>query len=775
MTASEFLRLPGGRWSIWRGMVLRGAGFPVRQVEAISDPQLALAADQCIKAKADQAQGDGAAEYEAEFAAALTRVADAVQSVATDPRLREAVTWQNPHFLDTCLDRGGAEPGGRDSAVRRREMAIANYLQRYTTKNDSIGFFGPVGWAEWDATAPRPSLLVGPSLLSRRSVSFEVWAIDAVGAALARRPELRHGVPPRRVPAHRLHDDHVVLASGERVPLSADTAAVLQRCDGVRTVREIAEDLAIDEEELLVLLDELCDRDLLRLDFEGPVEARAEQRLRARLARVPEPQARQRALDDLDRLIRAKNDVAATAGDPARLRGALEKLHVEFQQLTGNSAVRSHGKTYGARTTVYEDTVRDGTVTLSGDMLDELGEPLSLVLDSVRWLAARIARNYLSRLDALYDRACLLLGTAEVPLARLLALATREFYLDRDLPPLVQNAVEELQRRWAGILAIPDGVQRYRVEPAEIADQVRTEFAASAPPWARGQQHSPDVLLGAESIDAIGRGDYQFVLGELHMTHNTVEIQTFADQHPDPDRLLAMTHAAVGDERMVLIVPRAWDDLTRTIMPASLMSPRYRYWSRGADDVSHVPGDVIPLGALTVARVDETLMVRSDVDDRRYPLSEVLGDYLSMVSVNAFRMLPKQPHRSRVSIGRLVVARESWRLSPSECGWAYAAVRGELNEQLRYLQMREWVARNNLPRRAFYSVSIETKPAYVDFTSLPLINSLASTIRRMAKDGSDGDITFTEMLPAPQECWLSDGDGERYTSELRMVVTERAC
>ncbi|MFI7134849.1 lantibiotic dehydratase [Nonomuraea sp. NPDC050153] len=775
MTASDFFPLPGGDWSVWRGMLLRGAGFPVRQVEAISDPLLASAADQCIKAKADQAQCDDVAGYEAEFAVALTRIADAVQSVATDPRLREAVVWQNPHFLDTCLDWGGAKHGGRDSAVRRREMAIANYLQRYTTKNDSIGFFGPVGWAEWDASATRPSMLVGSSLLSRRSVSFEVWGIDAVGAALAGRPELRHGVPPRRVPAHRFHDDHVVLASGERVPLSADTAAILQRCDGVRTVREIAEELAVDEEQLLVLLDELCDRDLLRLDFEGPVEARSEQRLRARLARVPEPEARQRALDDLDRLIRAKDDVAAAAGDPTRLRGALEKLHVEFQQLTGSSAVRSHGKTYGARTTVYEDTVRNIAVTLSGDMLNELGEPLSLVLDSVRWLASRIARGYLSRLDALYDRACLMLGTAEVPLARLLALATRDFYLDRDLPPLVRDAVEELQRRWAGILAIPDGVQRYRVEPAEIVDQVRAEFATSAPPWARGLHHSPDVLLGAESIDAISRGDYQFVLGELHMTHNTVEIQTFADQHPDPDRLLAMTHAAVGEERMVLIVPRAWEDLTRTILPASLMSPHYRYWTRSADDVSHVPGDVIPLGALTVARVDETLMVRSDVDDRRYPLSEVLGDYLSMVSVNAFRMLPRRQHHPRVSIGRLVVARETWRFSPSECSWAYAAVRGELNEQLRYLRMREWVARNNLPRRAFYSVSLETKPAYVDFTSLPLINSLASTIRRMAKDGSDGDISFTEMLPAPQECWLSDGDGERYTSELRMVVTERAC
>ncbi|MBN6050703.1 lantibiotic dehydratase, partial [Nonomuraea sp. RK-328] len=775
VTTSDFVRLPGGEWRAWRGIVLRSAGFSVRQAEALGDPGLALAADLCLRANDGQVpRREDMAEYEAEFTAAVIRIADTIESIAADPRLREAVVWQNPQFLENCLDRAGSQRRGRDDKARKREIVIANYLQRYTTKNDSIGFFGPVGWAAWDPEAIQPSMAAGPHLLSRRTVYFEAWAIDAVGAALAARPELRHGVPPRRISAHRFHNDRVVLASGATVPLPADAAAILRRCDGARTVREIAGDLMADEERVLALLDELREQDLVRLDFEGPIESRPERRLRDRLARVPDPEARRQALDDLDRLVRAKDGVAVAAGDPVRLRHALAELSTEFQQITGRSAVRSHGKTYAARTTVFEDTVRDVAVTLSGDMLGELGEPLSLILDSGRWLATRIARDYLSRLDAYYDRAGALLGTDEVPLARLLALATRDFYVDRDVPALAQDAVRELQRRWAEILAVPEGVRRHRVEPAEIADRVRAKFATSMPPWANGLQHSPDVMLAAESLDAISRGDYQFVLGELHLTYNSVETQAFADQHPDPDRLLTLAHAAVGEGRMVLMLPREWGALTRSIMPTSLMSPHYRYWTLSVDDVSHVPGDVIPMGALAVSRVDGALMVRNDVDGRSYPLSEVVGEYLTLVTVNAFRMLPKRHHNPRVSIGQLVVARETWRLPPGECDWAYAVGRrGQLDERLRYLRMREWVARNSLPRRAFYSVSLETKPTYVDFTSLPLTNSLASTIRRMARDGSDGDITFTEMLPGPQECWLADRDDERYTSEFRMVVTER--
>jgi hypothetical protein len=34
------------------------------------------------------------------------------------------------------------------------------------------------------------------------------------------------------------------------------------------------------------------------------------------------------------------------------------------------------------------------------------------------------------------------------------------------------------------------------------------------------------------------------------------------------------------------------------------------------------------------------------------------------------------------------------------------------------------------------------------------------------------DVMFTELLPGPQDCWLADSEGRRYTSELRMVAVD---
>jgi hypothetical protein len=34
-------------------------------------------------------------------------------------------------------------------------------------------------------------------------------------------------------------------------------------------------------------------------------------------------------------------------------------------------------------------------------------------------------------------------------------------------------------------------------------------------------------------------------------------------------------------------------------------------------------------------------------------------------------------------------------------------------------------------------------------------------------------LTFTEMLPRPEDCWLADANGGRYVTELRIVAEDR--
>lgn len=35
-------------------------------------------------------------------------------------------------------------------------------------------------------------------------------------------------------------------------------------------------------------------------------------------------------------------------------------------------------------------------------------------------------------------------------------------------------------------------------------------------------------------------------------------------------------------------------------------------------------------------------------------------------------------------------------------------------------------------------------------------------------------LTFTEMLPRPEDCWLADAKGGRYVAELRIVAEDRS-
>ena len=126
-------------------------------------PTLPRAADAVIAADAASADAAAAmaaadgtrpgAAYATEFTAAVRRLSAALHEAAGLPALREAVAWQNRHALTTGIDvlvRRGPEPGKRNAQHRQHEALVASYLQRYCAKNDSIGFFGPVGWSQID-------------------------------------------------------------------------------------------------------------------------------------------------------------------------------------------------------------------------------------------------------------------------------------------------------------------------------------------------------------------------------------------------------------------------------------------------------------------------------------------------------------------------------------------------------------------------------------------------------------------------------------------------
>jgi hypothetical protein len=73
-----------------------------------------------------------------------------------------------------------------------------------------------------------------------------------------------------------------------------------------------------------------------------------------------------------------------------------------------------------------------------------------------------------------------------------------------------------------------------------------------------------------------------------------------------------------------------------------------------------------------------------------------------------------------------------------------------------------------MPRRVFALAAGEPKPVYVDFDSRAPVTVLA----RFVRAGAEGAVRFTEMLPGPDQTWLVDAGGRRYTSELRLTAVD---
>jgi polysaccharide pyruvyl transferase WcaK-like protein len=66
----------------------------------------------------------------------------------------------------------------------------------------------------------------------------------------------------------------------------------------------------------------------------------------------------------------------------------------------------------------------------------------------------------------------------------------------------------------------------------------------------------------------------------------------------------------------------------------------------------------------------------------------------------------------------------------------------------------------------------EVKPIYVDFQSPPSVDLFCRFLRRAHETEANGLVRMGEMLPTAEQAWLEDGNGDRYTSELRIVAVD---
>ncbi len=337
--------LPGGGWRLWEQFALRGPGFPADGVLRLAPPGLAEAADKFTPgAPLTGPEWDG---FTQELAAAAVDTARHLQEVAARPRFQAALAWQNPAVLRTGIApflRWNPDTDKRSSMPRQREELVAHYWQRFCVKNDTIGFFGPVGWGRWDlAATDAVATRAGDTFLAASAVYFSGWAIDALAKVLAEDPALMRWIPPRRVSLVRTDGLTVRVPGRPARQMTEREAAVLELCDGTRPVPEIAAARDLTEDKTEALVRELVRRRWVHWRLEVPAATHPDRALRAIVERVPDEEARDRALAKLAVLERGRDAVAGAGDDAEALTCAIGALEADFAALTDAEAQRAKG------------------------------------------------------------------------------------------------------------------------------------------------------------------------------------------------------------------------------------------------------------------------------------------------------------------------------------------------------------------------------------------------------------------------------------------------
>ena len=760
-------RVPLGdtAWSVWRDAILRTTGFPADGLDLFTAPRAAAAADELLTT------GAGEDRFDKEFDEAVRGAAERISDLAADPLLREAVTWQNRGALVALdgLARGGAD-ATRNVRRRDRERALLKYWQRYCGKNETVGFFGPSCWVTVDPDQPETvRIRPGERLTRRRWVWFESWALSAYAERVGADLTVRRWWPPVLRP-HLAVRDRTVLRPG-RPPLTLNPveAARLAAADGRRCAADLVADPAIGlrrPEDGYALLDRLVERELISWDAALPVSPDAEAVLADRIEAIGDEAARSAARAGFDRLRAARDAVAEAAGDPVRLRAALDALDATFTELTGVPAVRRAGQMYAGRTICYEDSARDLDVVFGAPLLAELAAPLDVLLRAARWMGNALAEAYDEVFRGLYEELRAEAGTGPVALADLWFLAQGLFWGGGERP--VDAVAADFAARWAGLFgldALPPGTTDVRLRAADLADRVDAAFPGARPTWSNSVMHSPDLQICATDAAALARGEYTVVLGELHAAWSSFDCAVFTPSHPDVERLRAALAEDMGERRVRLLFPAEWPRRTSRTAE-SLTGPTDRHLAF-QDAPGAEPARVLPTVDLTVTEVDGRLVATAS-DGQRWPLTEVFAELLSAHAVDGFKLVAAAPYTPRITLDRLVVARQTWRTTVGESGLATAT-----GERQRFLAVRAWRRRLSLPEQVYVKLGTETKPCFVDLASPAFANMFCAMVRAARVDGGDGvSLTVSEMLPTTDQAWVPDGAGRRYFSELRLHLVD---
>ncbi|NSL43819.1 lantibiotic dehydratase, partial [Streptomyces sp. 8P21H-1] len=384
--------------------------------------------------------------------------------------------------------------------------------------------------------------------------------------------------------------------------------------------------------------------------LEVPAGTYPERELRTLLERIGDPAVREPALAGLAVLETGRDRVERAGTDPEELTAALAALEASFAELTEVSAVREKGaRTAPNRALVYADCRRSATATVGTAVLAQL-VPLELCLTAARWMTDRYAEAVGARIHEVYRE--LRERHGQVDLGSLwfacLPAPHPESFAE------IERIQAELRERWGRIIAAPPGARRVSLSSAAIAGQVREAFPQDGRGWSLSRYVSPDLMLVAEDLEAVGRGEFQLVIGELHVAMNTLAQSLFVHQHPDRGQLVDETTRDFPGPRLLPMLPKElplkWSARSRQ----SLERPQDHYVALTDHSADPHRPRTVRSGEV---RVEERAGRLSAVlpDGSVFDLLDVFCHALTDRVMDRFTLRPDGDHSPRITIDSTVV------------------------------------------------------------------------------------------------------------------------
>jgi hypothetical protein len=456
------------------------------------------------------------------------------------------------------------------------------------------------------------------------------------------------------------------------------------------------------------------------------------------------------------------------ATDVLDRQSILDKARAQLQSIGAES---KHGDRflYAATNPIGEECFRECHFKINERLIDEVAvqaEPwIDLWRDSYAFIASRVAAG----LRGIMEKAGAKTGVMPLPTFMQACDAANLSLAGPGLLAFSVMAFQEVKAAFRKRLEPHLDLSEYELT-AEDCHVVRDGFDYQK--FDEYTYPSADLQLAATSREAIDRGDYQWILAELHppaaLLHHCMYWSC-----PDKEalgRALASTafghpnfhfgfFAADFTAHTSVHLFDAMPELSNFVAPQRA-NPKWRKISPADAEVyvDEATGDVC------VRKIDN-----------HEPLGSFARGWVIPLGFHPFQfgMAPRTP---RLRCGKVIVQRRSWTVKDDDLlPGDYTGVSSHLVFAIEKLR-----AEKNLPRFIYIRPTEQalrrsgaegrdkdTKPVFVDLESYLFLEIFHRWLVKA------GEIEVTEMLPSPEHLFWKESDGRR-TFELRTLIVPRS-